>query len=683
MKRIYFLSPFIAALLLLASSVSAQQSSKSKSKERFREKDSPENNVSIQNVVRLNSKSRDYGPVFYKNGLVFASNYKKNGAQDKRTGETFSELYFAPFDPNGLPANRQRFSIDINSKLNEGPATFSRDNKTMFYTQNNQKGGVQKSDNKGVVRLKIYEATLGKVDWEPKGELPFNDNTYSCLHPSLSADGKRLYFASDMPGGKGGYDIYYSDRLTSSGWSAPVNAGDVVNTEKSEITPFIHPNGTLFFSSNGHEANRGGLDIFYVEKKPDGSEELVNMDQPYNTKEDDFGFIIDDELKHGFFCSDRLPDERGLNGTVGKDDIWMFKIEKGIQQVRPASREGLIVVRDAKTGQAVQGAEIRLLKSSSEGFVDTDSSIYEIDLQPVNGDPSNLSLLLRPKSADKMRKPELYTNAAGEARTDFLRFRSYVIMVSHPNFQMAQQFVSIDDATGTAEINVNMVDAPQCYRAAGTIMTDQLGTRIANANLRFIHKATNKIQTTRTGLNGDYDICLTEPGEYVVQVTRTGFQSDNHLLYARKDQTDFHETRLKPTKIGAEPQSDVSIASGIQEGSVIVLDKIVFEPNITTLNQTVIRNLDALFELLIRYPDMNIDLIAHTDTRGNQVNNLAVSKERADNSVSYLEYRGIPASRMKAVGKGGSEPRNQCKAGVECTEEEHLSNVRIEVKVHK
>ena len=154
-------------------------------------------------------------------------------------------------------------------------------------------------------------------------------------------------------------------------------------------------------------------------------------------------------------------------------------------------------------------------------------------------------------------------------------------------------------------------------------------------------------------------------------------------MYARKDQTDFHETRLKPTKIGAEPQSDVSIASGIQEGSVIVLDKIVFEPNITTLNQTVIRNLDALFELLIRYPDMNIDLIAHTDTRGNQVNNLAVSKERADNSVSYLEYRGIPASRMKAVGKGGSEPRNQCKAGVECTEEEHLSNVRIEVKVHK
>lgn len=681
MKNTYLIILFIL-LIFSSAPLWAQQSSKSKSKERFREKEAAGGQVDIQNVTRLNSKSRDYGPVFYRNGLVFASNYKKNGAQNQRTGETFSELYFAPFDPNGIPANRQMFSIDINSKLNEGPATFSRDNKTMFYTQNNQKGGVQKADRSGVVRLKIYEAHRGPVDWIPQGELPFNDNSYSCLHPSLSADGKRLYFASDMPGGEGGYDIYYSDRLPEGGWTAPVNVGPPVNTPKSEITPFIHPNGTLFFASNGHDTNLGGLDIFYLEEKS-GERTAVNMDAPYNSKEDDFGFIIDDELRHGFFSSDRAPDDRGLNGTVGKDDIWMFKVQSGIQEVKPASLRGAIVVKDARTGRPIQGAELRLLKSTGEGFVDTDSSVYEIDLQPVNGDPSNLSLQLRPKSAQKMRPAEMTSNSDGEALADFLRFRSYVLLVNHPDYQMTQQFVSVPDTDEPFSVQIQMTEAPKCHRAQGTVLTDQLGTRIANASVKFIHKATNKTFTTRTSLNGDYDICLTEPGEYLVQVSRTGFGPDNHILYALPDQAVFHETRLRPTRIGVEPSEAVAVASGLEPGAMIALDNIVFDYNQATLNQTAIRSLDALYDLMTRYPDLNIDLVAHTDTRGNAANNLALSKERAENAVSYLEYRGIPLHRMRAIGRGGAEPRNHCNPGVDCSETEHAANVRVEVRVRK
>jgi outer membrane protein OmpA-like peptidoglycan-associated protein len=669
-------------LLFVTTALQAQQSSKSKSKERFREKDFPENKVAVVNVTILNSANTDYSPTYYQNGLVYVSSWKKNGARDKRTGETFSELYFAPFDPNGFPAGRQNFSLDINSKLHEGPVTFSRDNKTMFYTQNNQKDGVQKADSKGVVHLKIYAAKKGPLDWIPQGELPFNSDEYSCLHPSLSADGKRLYFSSDMPGGIGGYDIYYAVRAADGSWSAPVNAGSNVNTDKNELFPFIHPNGALFFSSTGHENNLGGLDIFMLEKDRDGNEAIVNMNRPYNSPEDDLGFIIDDEFRRGFFTSNRVPDEKGLNGTKGKDDIWSFSIEQGIKDARPATREATIVVRDAKTGKPVQGAEIRILKSSRDGFVDADSSIYEIDLQPVGDDRGSVNLQLRPKSSDKMRHPDLYSNAAGEAGADFLRYRSYVIMVNHKDYQVTQQFVSVDDEPGQAHIDIKLSTAPVCFWAKGTVLTDQLGTRIANANLKFIHKASNKIQTGRTNLNGEYEVCLPEPGEYLVQTERGGFQPDNFTFIAYADRPDFHETRLRPTIIGGEPSQETASAGAVQDGSVIVMDKIVFEPNQTTLNQTAIRNLDALFELMMRYPNITVDLVAHTDSRGNQANNLEISKQRAENALAYLEHRGIKEGRINAIGKGGSVPRNHCLPGVACSEEEYQANVRIEANVH-
>ena len=680
MYRIAFILPIL--VLFTAVALPAQQSSKSKARERFREKDSPDNKVSVTNVTTLNSTNTDYSPVYYQNGVVYVSSRKKNGAYDKRTGETFSELYFAPFDPNGFPARRQNFSIDINSKLHEGPVTFSRDFKTMSYTQNNEKDGVRKADAKGVVRLKIYWAKKGPVDWMPQGELSFNADEYSCLHPSLSVDGKRLWFSSDMPGGYGSYDIYYADRQADGTWGAPVNAGDVVNTDKSELFPFIHPGGTLFFSSTGHENNLGGLDIYLLDEDPDGGMVAVNMDKPYNSADDDLGFIIDDELKTGFFTSNRKPDERGLNGTLGKDDIWAFKIEEGIREVRPARQDARIVVRDARTGKAIQGAEIRILKSSNDGFVDNDSSVYEIDLQPVNGDPNTVSLQLRPKSSDRMRRADYYTNAVGETNADFLRYRSYVILTNHPDYLMSQQFVSFDENSQAPVIEIRMSDAPVCYRASGTVLTDQLGTRIANATLRFVHKSTNKIQTARTNLSGEYDVCLSETGDYLVQIERSGFQPENYMMTAISERTDFHEVRMRPTQIGGDAEAEMPLAGAVSVGSVIVLDKIGWESQQTTLNQRAVRALDALYELLVRYPNISIDLTAHTDTRGSASANLSLSTERAENAKAYLEYRGIKDGRIKAVGKGGSEPRNRCLSGVVCSEEEHSTNVRFEVIVH-
>lgn len=130
------------------------------------------------------------------------------------------------------------------------------------------------------------------------------------------------------------------------------------------------------------------------------------------------------------------------------------------------------------------------------------------------------------------------------------------------------------------------------------------------------------------------------------------------------------------------------LATGIQDGSVIVLDKIFYEYNKATLNQSAVRYLDALLDLMNRYPEMEIDLISHTDTRGDAKLNQELTDARAENAKSYLVYKlekSDPniSNRIKSIGKGESDPRNRCAEGVECSDEEHQQNNRLEVRIRK
>jgi outer membrane protein OmpA-like peptidoglycan-associated protein len=671
---------FLVLLLIagMATVASAQTSTLSKSKKRFREKDMPGNKVTVTNAVNLNSESPDYSPAFYQNGLVYVSSRRKTGTTDRRTGETYAELYFAPFDPNLNPAKPQRFSLDINSILHEGPVTFSRDFKQMYYTQNNMKDGSPKADDKGVRRLKIYEAYRGPYTWQNRGELPFCSDLYSCAHPSLSADGSTLYFSSDMPGGQGGYDLWRTTRQPNGAWGQPENLGPDVNTDKNELFPFIHSSGTLFFSSNGHNT-LGGLDIFYVEMGSDGSTTIVNLDKPYNSEQDDLGFIINDEMQRGFFASNRTASPDGSGGSKGKDDVFMFVIEKGLENLRPSTREGRIVVTDARTGRPIQGANIRVLKSTSDGFADNAQEVYDIELQPVMGAEGEvMTVQLRPKNSEQMRPADYSSNTEGEAPVSFLRYRSYVVMVDHPNYQMAQQFVTSEDEAGEAIVRVALQPTPICHTVRGTVMTEQLGSRIANARVKFVHKVSGREEVVRTGRNGEYYACLTLPGDYLVKVERNGFQAENFSVQATATQEQSTETRLRPVKL-VSPESDQSLASEVQDGMVIQLDQSDYEAKQTTLNQGAVRQLDAIYQLLQRYPDAEVTITGHTDARGDARANQSLSEERASNAGAYLEYRGISPKRIKTQGKGSTEPINPC-TGTPCTDAQHRANQRLTVR---
>lgn len=662
--------------LTVVSGLMAQQSSKSKSKDRFREKDPP-GRVQIRNAAAINGPGNESAVSYYGDGVVFASNSGKTGPSDKRYIDLPSyDLFYALLDGNQEPMVRANFSEKLNSSLNEGQATFSRSGKTIFFTRNNNNRGVQKAGPDGKVRMKIYQAHEGNYGWEDFTELPFNDDSYACMHPSLSVDGAKLYFTSDMPGGYGGYDLYVAER-TGNTWGPPVNLGPEINTDKNEVFPFITFGGkTLFFTSSGHNT-LGGLDMFYVnlDKIEEG---VFNMNAPFNTPEDDMGIIMNEDGTRGFFSSDRP-------GGHGKDDIYTFFIDNGIQGVeKPVANRVQILVTDGRTGQPIPKAAIRILKPSDDGFISAQNDFYDVDLAPTPEAPNSLSLRLVRKNADELGTPDNYTNGAGVAYADFLMYRSYLILASYDGYQTTERLYSVEpDKSGV--VTLAMFEEAVCHRTAGIVSTDKYGTRIPGATLTFTHKESNQQVIAHTDENGEYDLCLPLEGDYLLQVKREGFRTQNANLTAVRTKSINSTIRLQPVEISAADaqKSEALLARPLQDGYIITMDKIRFEPGRATLNTSAVRHLDALIDMMQRYPEMEIDLTVHTDSRGDAKANLELSNERAENAKKYLVYKGITENRINAIGKGESQLRNRCADGVTCTEAEHQINNRIEVRVRK
>lgn len=684
LRKLILLFPLLF-LLLTATALSAQQSSKSKSKDRFREKDDRRYPVRIWNADRINEEGSDFAPSYFKEGIVFVSSRAKNGPRDPKTGETYAELYYAFFNANGEPIFPQKyaFTTEKRSNFHDGPACFTRDNKTAYLTLNNNKDGVLKAGKNGIPNLKIYETHYGKPDWSKAKELPFNGDDYNCMHPSLSADGTRMFFASDMPGGYGGYDIYVVERR-ADGWGTPQNLGPLVNTEKQEIFPFISQFGTLFFSSNGRPNSLGGFDNYFVNNPLDNPEEVVNLGGEFNSEADDLSFIIWDDGKNGFFTSNRAK-------GYGKDDIYRFEAPKGLEGIGKAEVNPTeIKVIDSKTGKPLQKAEIRILQPTDDGFISGDKDFYTIDLMPIQDKANALSLQLVLKDSEDLGKVAHYSNAEGKATTELTRYHNYLILVSLPGYSPKQKLVTVDTEENL-NLNFQLSEAPVCLRAGGMVATKTFNTRILNAKIKFVHRETGETVTVRTDWNGQFDACLPLEGDYVVYVERAGFKTENYRITGlTKDLNPFQEVHLETLTPDATIESTMPLATGMQDGSTIVLDKIFYEYNKATLNASAVRYLDALVELLRRYPEMEIDLISHTETRGDARLNQELTDARASNAKQYLVYKletefkmEGAAKRIVAYGKGETEPRNRCVEGVECSDDEHQQNNRLEVKIRK
>jgi tetratricopeptide (TPR) repeat protein len=271
-------------------------------------------------ALPLNTASGEFGVAPFNQGVVFISNRKQVQVVEKMDAalqQPFYSAYYAPAfaDSSGSTLARYRkpvlFAKTLFTGLHAGSMAFYGRGTKMAFVSSSEHNGMR-----GERALQLFFAEIRNSQWKRTGTFPYNSNDYSITDPSVNEDGTVLYFASNMPGGFGGKDIYRS-RLLNGQWSKPENLGEVVNTSYDEVAPYLHLDKVLYFSSNGH-AGLGGLDIFKASIA--SGTEVENMGYPINSASDEFGIIIDSLCTHGYFSSNRK------NGGYD-DDLYEFDMD--------------------------------------------------------------------------------------------------------------------------------------------------------------------------------------------------------------------------------------------------------------------------------------------------------------------------------------------------------------------
>lgn len=314
----------------------------------------------IAEIRSINSRYSDFAPTEYEGRLIFASSRDTGGLSrniHKWNNQPFLDLYIARLkDGEAEVDDIKQFSKELNSKFHESTTTFSPDGRTVYFTRNNYNQRNYRKSKNGTNKLKIYRSRKKNGSWGIPTEMPFNSDEYSTAHPTLNADGTKLYFASDMPGTIGLSDIWVVAVDSTDNIGEPRNLGRPINTEGRETFPFSSQKGNLYFASDGHPG-LGGLDVFVTTPSDDDmtSDDIENLGETLNSSFDDFSFIVNDSTNVGYFASNR---KRGL----GSDDIYRF-----VKEELPTC--DIIVqgtVTDQETGKVIPEAVVLILNEDQE-----------------------------------------------------------------------------------------------------------------------------------------------------------------------------------------------------------------------------------------------------------------------------------------------------------------------------
>lgn len=307
----------------------------------------------------INSKGSDYGSVILDNKLVFTSARDTGGIVKKNfkwTNKAISTLYTVDLNADGSIGEPKFFhKKNLAVNFNQSTPVFTKDGRTMYFTRNNSVDGKRRENENKITFLKLYKATLIDGEWKEVQELPFNSDEYSVAHPALSLDEKTLYFASDMPGTLGLSDLFKVSIMPDGTFGKPENLGAEINTEGRETFPFISDENELYFASDGRPG-LGGLDVYVSKIDNQGLfEEVENVGEPINSKQDDFAFMINSKNRNGFFSSNRT------NGH-GLDDVYRFtEIRKLI-----CEQDLLGTITDSETKEVLAGVNLILFDEAGQ-----------------------------------------------------------------------------------------------------------------------------------------------------------------------------------------------------------------------------------------------------------------------------------------------------------------------------
>lgn len=670
--------------------------------------------------VDFNSGVDDFSPQFYKNGIVFSSERDTNPIIRRThawTNHNFLELYYVDMREtskedgcgNYVFGRPEKFSNEINTKYHDAAVAFSRNGEEIFFTRNNFLDGKKDYDDSGIMRLKIFYArSEGEGKWGELQSLPFNSNEYSVAHPTLSSDGQKLYFTSDMPGGFGGMDLYVSEK-ESGRWGPPINLGPDVNTEGHEIFPHADADGKLYFSSDG-QIGLGGLDIYYTEQDEAGTWKTPeNMGFPVNTLSDDFAIIFNDEGTCGFFSSDR-------EGGLGGDDVYSFK-----KTAIPVE----VLVYDEKTDLPIEGALVVITCEGDSVFTDMEGKVkFDMKLN----DCCNLEASMeeyKPNSSEACTK-DLTLADKLEIKIPLSRSAEFeiegVVFDGLTKLPMENATVTIENDCGQPLADPFItsstgryyfkLDRDCCYKVKATqegyfagiaedVCTRGLEDSETLVENLFLMPTTTAPYTdeeipTFTGGDTETDYTYYDPSTRIWMDKDTRLPADGKYADGKTyekgilidDQHDIGyipKDKIEVTGIDDEgnPITEVIETPKNPDGSTSIpyLLHIYYDFDQASIREDAIPELEKLQKLLHDNQQYIIEIGSHTDARGSYHYNNRLSQRRADSVVKWLVERGIERDRLVARGYGEKVNVNNCINNVPCSEGQHQMNRRTEFKV--
>jgi outer membrane protein OmpA-like peptidoglycan-associated protein/tetratricopeptide (TPR) repeat protein len=590
----------------------------------------------------FNSSASDFGGYqsVKKNEVYFVSARRNTLVKNNWmwNGRGFLDL----FTINPTEKESPDLVSKVTTTFHEGPLCFNTDESIVYFTRNNIAKGKSRRDQKGIQNLKLYFAKVDKNgNWSDIKELNINSKDYSVGHPIISLDGKTLYFASDMPGGFGGADLYRATINSDGTVDTPVNLGKDINTEGQEMFPWISPDGLFFFSSNGH-VGLGGLDVFVMSMNDNGMsfDNLTNVGKPLNSQNDDFAISFNKDGKSGYFSSNRTDGK-------GDDDIYSFNMVKPfIFKVKLQ-----ITVVDNKTNLILPGSTVYLK--------DNNGNVIQSTTVDLNGQTS----------------------------FDIEPNKNYIISASKSDYKDNIVNVSTSNLSGSSiQAQVNL-DKNQGVILYGLITDNKTKEILSDVKVSVIDKATGKtIFDGSTSNLGDFskvleDFKINQTLNYSITLKKDGYLTKT---------ADFSKLISQPGIVNIHENLDVSLKKveiGQDLAKLIDVKPIYFDKSKYNIRADAIIELDKIVKVMNEYPTMVIELGSHTDCRGTIQQNATLSDNRAKASAEYIKKKITNPERIYGKGFGESKLISDCPCEgtvkSTCTEEEHQKNRRTEFLIIK